>query len=102
MEGDEEYDEDLDQAEQTTPRASYNRGQSEPLHTPPRTQPANQGTLSNEHTPHYSTEGSSGRKHKSFASWLMPKAVSRWSKTTASSTGDFRASAQAKQRPFSQ
>ena len=101
MEGDEEYDDQApDQAEQTTPRASFARGTSEPLRTPPRMQPANQGSLSNDHTPHYSTEGSSGKKHKSFASWLLPN-KSRWSKTTASSTGDYRASTQSKPRPYS-
>ncbi len=101
MEGDEEYDDQaLDQAEQTTPKASFAQGISEPLRTPPRMQPLHQGTLSNDHTPHYSTEGSSGKKHKSFASWLLPN-KSRWSKTTASSTGDYRASFQAKPRPYS-
>ena len=102
MEGDEEYDDQVEPAEQTTPKASFARGASEPLRTPPRAQPTNQGALSNEHTPHYSTEGSSGRKHKSFASWLLPKAVSRWSKTTASSTGDYRQSTLTKPRPYSQ
>ncbi|ETN45365.1 uncharacterized protein HMPREF1541_09196 [Cyphellophora europaea CBS 101466] len=107
MERDEEYydNDGYLEEQQQTPRASgapaYNRGASEPVQTPPRMANANQGTLSNEHTPHYSTESSSGRKHKSFASSLLPKMVSRWSKTTASS-GDFRASAQTKQRPYSQ
>ena len=63
MEGDEEYDDqELDQPEQTTPRASLAHGVSEPLQTPPRMQSLTQGSLSNEQTPHYSTEGSSGRK----------------------------------------
>ena len=102
MEGDEEYeDQMMDQAEQTTPKASFARGASEPLHTPPRMSTANQGSTSNDNTPYYSTE-SSGRKHKSFASWLLPKAASRWSKTTASSTGEHRASPLTKPRPYSQ
>lgn len=97
LEGDEEYE---NQVEQTTPKASYVRGASEPYQTPPRTATTNKGTLSNEHTPHYSTE-SSGRKHKSFASAFLPKMVSRWSKTTASSTGEYR-NTLTKPRPYSQ
>lgn len=99
LEGDEDYE---NQPEQTTPRVAFARGTSEPVQTPPRSQPTNKGTLSTEHTPHYSTEGSSGRKHKSFASSFLPKMVSRWSKTTASSAGDYRMSTQTKPRPYSQ
>ena len=106
MEGDEEYDYDAGYADeqQRTPKATlsgYTRGASEPVHTPPRMHDAAQGALSNEHTPHVSTETSSGRKHKSFASSFLPKVVSRWSKTTASSA-DYRTSTQQKPRPYSQ
>lgn len=110
MERDEEYDDydgyvDEQQQQQQTPtaqRPGFTRGGSEPVHTPPRLHDATQGTLSSENTPHMSNEASSGRKHKSFASSFLPKMVSRWSKTTASS-GDYRASAaQQKPRPYSQ
>lgn len=104
MERDEEYYDDDHYEQQQTPRATlrpdYSRGASEPVHTPPRMHNAHQGTLSNEHTPHTSNESSSARKHKSFASSLLPKVMSRWSKTTASS-GDYRVSTQAKARPYS-
>ena len=112
IERDEEYDDEDDLPDdgdlQTTPRASYREqdprhvpGSSVPLHTPPRLHDSNQGTLSNENTPNYSMDGSSGKK-KSFASSFLPKMVSRWSKTTASSAGDYRASTQTKARPYSQ
>jgi hypothetical protein len=104
MERDEEYYDDDYAEQQQTPRASgrteYMRGGSEPVHTPPRMHDANQGPQSHENTPHVSNESSSGRKHKSFASSFLPKMVSRWSKTTASS--DYRTSTQAKPRPYSQ
>ena len=112
LERDEEEDDDFDEPQaheqdQTTPRAtmyeepaSFTRGESEPLRTPPRLHNSNQGTMSNENTPH--TETTSSKKHKSFASSFLPKMVSRWSKTTASSGGDYRNSSQAKARPYSQ
>ncbi|KPI44661.1 uncharacterized protein AB675_8604 [Cyphellophora attinorum] len=104
MEREEEYDYDDAYAEdqQRTPLAAkFTRGASEPVHTPPTMHDAKQGTLSNEHTPRFSNDTSSGRKHKSFASSLLPKMVSRWSKTTASS-GDYRASTLQKPRSYSQ
>ena len=112
LERDEEEDDDYDgpqayDQDQTTPRAtmyeepaSFIRGDSEPLRTPTRLHDSNQGTLSNDNTPH--TETTSSKKHKSFASSFLPKMVSRWSKTTASSGGEYRNSAQAKPRPYSQ
>lgn len=106
MERDEEYyDDDYTAEQQQTPKATarndYTRVSSEPVHTPPRMHDANQGTQSHDNTPRASNESSSGgRKHKSFASSFLPKMVSRWSKTTASS--DYRASTQTKARPYSQ
>jgi hypothetical protein len=100
MEHEDEYDYDGNpDNRQSTPRAT--RGASEPVHTPPRIHDANNGTMSNEHTPNASNENSSGRKHKSSALSFLPKMVSRWSKTTASSA-DYRGSTQAKARPYSQ
>jgi len=77
------------------------RGGSAPLHTPPRTIPQNFGPQSHENTPQQSTGDGSSRKHKSFASNFIPKMVSRWSKTTASSADNFRSSEQS-HRPHSQ
>ncbi|KIW28299.1 uncharacterized protein PV07_07975 [Cladophialophora immunda] len=77
------------------------RGGSVPLNTPPRTQDQHTGSLSHENTPHLSAGDASGRKHKSFASSFIPKMVSRWSKTTASSADNFRASQQ-RVRPYSE
>lgn len=88
----------------TPPRQDYGRqarAGSVPLNTPPRTTPQNIGSQSNDNTPHHSTGDGSGRKHKSFASNFIPKMVSRWSKTTASSADNFRTSAQ-KPRPHSE
>lgn len=118
MEGDEEYDdycghlgEGISGNAQATSHAPFGtpprndanrhiRGGSAPLNTPPRMHDQNQGSLSNENTPHLSVDGS-GRKHKSFASSIIPKMVSRWSKTTASSADNFRASQQ-RVRPISE
>jgi hypothetical protein len=87
----------------TPPRHDHGRqvrGGSVPLHTPPRTTPQNLGSQSNDNTPHQSTGDGSGRKHKSFANFI-PKMVSRWSKTTASSADNFRSSVQ-RPRPHSE
>lgn len=118
MEDNEEYDDydaQLGPAKAGNVRASYTpldtpprqdhgrqvRAGSVPLNTPPRTTPQNTGSQSNENTPHQSTGDGSGRKHKSFASNFIPKMVSRWSKTTASSADNFRSSVQ-KPRPHSE
>ena len=80
------------------------RGGSVPLGTPPRVHQQNAGALSNDNTPHLSSDSKSNRKHKSTSSSFFPK-ISRWSKTTASSFGDnFRMSGQntSKARPYSQ
>lgn len=79
------------------------RGTFVPVSTPPR---MNQqvGVFSADNTPQLSTEGTSGRKHKSAASYFLPR-ISRWSKTTASSvTDNFRSSNQTtdRQRPYSE
>ncbi|KIX00729.1 uncharacterized protein Z518_09794 [Rhinocladiella mackenziei CBS 650.93] len=74
---------------------------SVPLNTPPRMHDQNTGSPSNENTPHLSAGDGSGRKHKSFASSFIPKMVSRWSKTTASSADNFRTSGQ-RTRPYSE
>jgi len=92
---------------QATPRADdyhHVRGGSVPLNTPPRMHDQTVGSLSNENTPHLSAGETSSRKHKSFASSFIPKMVSRWSKTTASSAGEnLRQSTQARTtRPYSQ
>ncbi|KAJ4561992.1 hypothetical protein HRR94_005612 [Exophiala dermatitidis] len=116
MEGDEEYDdygEDLGAGApgniqspghaamaNTSDGKRHARGGSVPLNTPPRMHDQNVGSLSNENTPHLSTGEGSGRKHKSFASSLLPKMVSRWSKTTASSGDNYRNSTQ-RIRPYS-
>ncbi|RMZ84273.1 hypothetical protein DV738_g767, partial [Chaetothyriales sp. CBS 135597] len=105
IEGDEEYDGldmPLDRDLSTTPRPAYanqhGRPSSHPLHTPPRLHTdLNQGSLSNEQpNRHYLIDNSpAGKKHKSFASSILPKMpISRWSKTTASSTGDYRSTMQ--------
>ena len=102
MEGDEEYDDYTARQtadQQRTPKAGspaagyYTRGQSEPLHTPPRMHDEE------EFTP--TTYGSSDKKHKTFSSFLPKQFVSRWSKTTASTEPEYRSSGQ-KQRPQSQ
>ncbi|KAK5075160.1 hypothetical protein LTR64_001365 [Lithohypha guttulata] len=85
---------------QRTPRAAspsndyYRRGQSEPLHTPPRMHDAEEITPT--------TYNSTDKKHKTFSSILPNKFVSRWSKTTTSTDPDFRHSGQDKPRPYSQ
>ncbi|RMD40114.1 hypothetical protein DV735_g5014, partial [Chaetothyriales sp. CBS 134920] len=102
IEGDEEYDGldlPLDRDLSTTPRPLYTaRPSSLPLGTPPRLHAdLNQGALSSEQpNRHYLIDNSpAGKKHKSFASSILPKMpVSRWSKTTASSTGDYRSTMQ--------
>lgn len=71
-----------------TPRAAspaYQRGHSEPLHTPPRM-----------HDEEYTPTTLSSDKKKTFSSFLPNKFVSRWSKTTASTEPESR-----KQRPYS-
>lgn len=109
MEGDEEYD-DYGTARQMsdnqrTPRATSpsndyaKRAQSEPLGTPPGFRGESQGALSNENTPMSYHSGDKNRK--TFSSFL-PKVVSRWSKTTASSGDDYRQSTQSRARPYSQ
>ncbi|KAK5294367.1 hypothetical protein LTR99_009765 [Exophiala xenobiotica] len=114
MEGDEEYDDYADglggaaagnvqNTSQVTPTridgGRQVRGSSVPLNTPPRTQNQNVDSLSNENTPHHSVGDGSGRKHKSFTTSFIPKMVSRWSKTTAS-TDNYRTSNQ-RIRPYS-
>ena len=103
LEGDEEldtYDQDVlgDNEEFATPTRKYPRSGSVPLATPPQAQiPA--GTQSNEHTPKTGTDKS--RKHKSSSSSFFPK-MSRWSKTTASSTGDNVRNSRQQPRPLSE
>ncbi|RMZ76769.1 hypothetical protein DV737_g4641, partial [Chaetothyriales sp. CBS 132003] len=109
IERDEEYegvDLPLDRDLSTTPRPLYAeqdgglqaRASSLPVHTPPRLHDDvdEAGALSNDQpSRYYAIEGSSGKKHKSFASSILPKMpISRWSKTTASSPGDYRSTAQ--------
>lgn len=86
-----EADEELDDHERTildngllTPTGEHPRPGSVPLRTPPQTQLPT-GTQSNEHTPKTSSDRT--RKHKSNSSSFVPK-LSRWSKTTTSSTAD--------------
>ena len=82
-----------------TPTKDYTRADSLPLGTPPQVHIPT-GALSTEHTPRSNTDKS--RKHKSTSSSFFPK-ISRWSKTTASSTGDnLRSSGGPGQRPFSE
>ena len=80
------------------------RGMSVPLATPPRMHQAPNAALSNDNTPHVSSDGKANRRHKSTSSSFFPK-ISRWSKTTASSIGDnFRSNVlnTNKARPYSQ
>ncbi|KAJ9651862.1 hypothetical protein H2198_008894 [Neophaeococcomyces mojaviensis] len=133
MEGDEEYD-DYDPNQYTQQQASnqhpphavspvqeddyyrQHRGQSVPLSTPPRIgdQPR---ALSTENTPQISDWGSgkkeNNRDSRKTLSSVLPKFVSRWSKTTTESsnprTPNFRGPTDAqvprssgKQRPYSQ
>ncbi|KAL8993635.1 MAG: hypothetical protein Q9169_006199 [Polycauliona sp. 2 TL-2023] len=94
LEGDEELDtyeqEVLDNQfenneELLTPTRPYARAGSVPLATPPQVK-APTGAQSNEHTP--KTGGTDkSRKHKSSSSSFFPK-ISRWSKTTTSSTAE--------------
>lgn len=106
-----EGDEDLEDHEQNilshqfennqllTPTKEYTRAGSASLGTPPQVHVPT-GAQSNEHTPKSNTDKS--RKHKSTSSSFFPK-ISRWSKTTASSTGDnYRSSGGPRQRPFSE
>lgn len=121
MEGD-EYEDEAERDGQRTPNQQYpngapygspnqevdrtrdlNRGQSEPLRTPPRMQQQEpQVHFSNENTPNLSDSGGK-TKHKSAGSSFFPR-ISRWSKTTASSiTDNFRSSGQqARPRPSSE
>ncbi|KIV96460.1 hypothetical protein PV10_00330 [Exophiala mesophila] len=86
----------------TPPRTDpHVRGASVPLQTPPRTIDQAAGSLSQDNTPHLSQGEGSGKKHKSFAPPFFSKMVSRWSKTTASSAENFRASQQ-RHRPYSE
>lgn len=71
------------------------------MQTPPRTNDQHTGSLSQDNTPHMSLGEGSGKKHKSFAPPFFSKMVSRWSKTTASSAENFRASQQ-RHRPYSE
>lgn len=102
MEGDEDlYDyEDVQRIpqEQQTPKARsvesgrFQRGQSEPLRTPPRVHDEEEITPT--------TYNSAEKSRKTFSSFLPNKFVSRWSKTTAST--EPHSSEKVKQRPFSQ
>ncbi|KAK5957649.1 hypothetical protein OHC33_000837 [Knufia fluminis] len=103
MENDEEYD-DYDDGRhvsdpQRTPRGlspvndHYKRGQSEPLHTPPRMHDEDEITPT--------SYNSSGKKHKTFSSFLPKQFVSRWSKTTASTEPEYRQDDRTKPRPYS-
>lgn len=84
--------------EQRTPKtrsiesARFQRGQSEPLHTPPRMHDEEEITPT--------TYNSADKSRKTFSSFLPNKFVSRWSKTTAST--EPHSSEKVKQRPFSQ
>ncbi|KAL8696637.1 MAG: hypothetical protein Q9224_002693, partial [Gallowayella concinna] len=108
LEGDEELDtydqEVLDNQfehneELLTPTRQYPRAGSVPLATPPQTQ-APIGAQSNEHTP--KTGGTDkSRKHKSSSSSFFPK-ISRWSKTTTSSTVDNNRNSRQQPRPLSE
>ncbi|KAL8668642.1 MAG: hypothetical protein Q9168_006740, partial [Polycauliona sp. 1 TL-2023] len=108
LEGDEELDtyeqEVLDNQfenneELLTPTRQYPRAGSVPLATPPQVK-APTGAQSNEHTP--KTGGTDkSRKHKSSSSSFFPK-ISRWSKTTTSSTADNNRNSQQAPRPLSE
>ena len=107
LEGDEELDDHEqkllgDQFENNqellTPTKDYAGADSMPLDTPPQVHIPT-GAQSNEHTPKSGTDKS--RKHKSTSSSFFPK-ISRWSKTTASSTGDVIRSSGPRQQPFSE
>lgn len=103
LEGDEEldiYDQNVleNNGEFLTPTREYPRAGSVPLATPPQTRLPT-GAQSNEHTPKTGTDKS--RKHKSSSSSFFPK-ISRWSKTTASSTGDNVRNSRQQPRPLSE
>jgi len=100
IEGDEEYDDydDKPSGPQRTPRGvspvngQYQRGQAEPLHTPPRMYDEDETTPT--------SYKSSGKKQKGFHSFLPKQFASRWSKTTASSDPEYRQGPRAKPRPY--
>ncbi|KAL8725854.1 MAG: hypothetical protein Q9166_007100 [cf. Caloplaca sp. 2 TL-2023] len=108
LEGDEEldtYEQNVlenqfeNNEELVTPTRQYPRAGSVPLATPPQTQ-APTGAQSNEHTP--KTGGTDkSRKHKSTSSSFFPK-MSRWSKTTTSSTADNNRNSRQQPRPLSE
>ncbi|KAL9605361.1 MAG: hypothetical protein Q9179_001454 [Wetmoreana sp. 5 TL-2023] len=107
LEGDEEletYEQNVlnnqfdNNEELLTPTRGYARAGSVPLNTPPETRLPT-GAQSNEHTPKTATDKS--RKHKSSSSSFVPK-ISRWSKTTASSTGDNARNSRQQPRPLSE
>ncbi|KAI4286468.1 MAG: hypothetical protein L6R35_004278 [Caloplaca aegaea] len=103
LEGDEELDtyeqEILDNDEgMLTPTREYPRTGSVPLATPPQVHVPS-GAQSNEHTPKTGTDRS--RKQKSSSSSFFPK-ISRWSKTTASSTGENARNSRQQPRPLSE
>ncbi|KAL8953994.1 MAG: hypothetical protein Q9183_007302, partial [Haloplaca sp. 2 TL-2023] len=92
LEGDEEMDsyepnvlgiQQDNNEELLTPTRGYARAGSAPLDTPPQTRVPT-GSQSNENTPKTTTDRS--RKHKSSSSSFFIPKISRWSKTTASST----------------
>ncbi|KAL8713796.1 MAG: hypothetical protein Q9220_002323 [cf. Caloplaca sp. 1 TL-2023] len=106
-----EGDEELDAYEQNvldhqfenneellTPTREYTRAEAAPLATPPQAR-APTGAHSNENTPRTGTDKS--RKHKSSSSSFLPK-ISRWSKTTTSSTADNVRSSRHQPRPLSE
>lgn len=100
IEQDEAYDPQDDRYNedgQATPRAvspvssdeenyrSHARGKTVPFNTPPRNYGEDATPRSDENTPYNAARDSKDtQKHKSFASSLLPKMVSRWSKTTTS------------------
>lgn len=103
LEGDEEldsYDQEVleNNGQFLTPTREYPRAGSVPLATPPQTRVLT-GTQSNEHTPKTGTDKS--RKHKSSSSSFFPK-ISRWSKTTTSSTADNTRNSRQQPRPSSE
>ena len=92
LEGDEELDsyepnvlgiQQDNNEELLTPTRGYARAGSAPLDTPPQIRVPT-GSQSNENTPKTTTDRS--RKHKSSSSSFVVPKISRWSKTTASST----------------
>ncbi|KAI4261828.1 MAG: hypothetical protein L6R42_002982, partial [Xanthoria sp. 1 TBL-2021] len=108
LEGDEEldtYEQDVldnqfeNNEELLTPTRQYPRAGSVPLATPPQVK-APAGAQSNEHTPKTGGTGKS-RKHKSSSSSFFPK-ISRWSKTTTSSTADNNRNSRQAPRPLSE